>query len=200
MVREVSPCPCFTPGAAIATARGLRSIETLAIGDTVVTADNGLQPILWIGRRRLSLAEIERCDELRPILVRRDAFGEGRPDRDMLVSPKHRFLVPWISASGVWEERLIAAERLTDHDRIGPAHVLGATYIHLLFERHQVIMANHAWTESFLPDASNWERLGNAQRLEIETLYPQVTADGLARLADPARVIDDRPLWKQRMG
>lgn len=200
MVSDASASPCFTPGTLIVTARGLRPVDSLVVGDKVVTADNGLQPVLWVGRRRLGHAEIERRDELRPILVRRDALGPDCPNRDMLVSPKHRFLVPWLSASGVEEERLIAAERLTDHNRIGPAHVLGVTYLHLLFERHQVILADHVWTESFLPDKSTWERMGNAQRLEIEALYPEVLVGGLARLADPARPIDDRPLWQQRMG
>ncbi|MFT7594594.1 MAG: hypothetical protein ACI8R4_001915 [Paracoccaceae bacterium] len=43
---------CFTPGTLIETDRGDRLIETLHKGDLVRTRDNGLQPILWIGRQQ----------------------------------------------------------------------------------------------------------------------------------------------------
>ncbi|MFN6977544.1 MAG: Hint domain-containing protein, partial [Gemmobacter sp.] len=42
--------PCFTPGTLIATPRGERPIEDLKAGDKVITRDNGIQEIRWIGR------------------------------------------------------------------------------------------------------------------------------------------------------
>ena len=45
--------PCFTPGTMIATLRGERAVETLQQGDKIVTRDNGVQEIAWIGGRIL---------------------------------------------------------------------------------------------------------------------------------------------------
>lgn len=38
---------CFTPDTLVATARGLRAVERLSVGDLVLTRDNGPQPIRW---------------------------------------------------------------------------------------------------------------------------------------------------------
>jgi len=43
--------PCFTPGAMILTPQGERPVETLRIGDLVITRDNGPQPIRWISNQ-----------------------------------------------------------------------------------------------------------------------------------------------------
>lgn len=191
--------PCFTPGAMIATDKGLRAVETLEAGDRVLTADNGLQPIVWVGRRTLYREDLRHSDELQPILIRKDALGEGRPNKDLYVSPKHRFVVDWLKRDGRREEMLISADRLVDGHGIRPVRALGVSYFHLLFERHQVILANAAWTESFLPEPDVWQKIGAAQRCEIEALFPEVREEGIHVLADPARPLDRRPLWKRRM-
>lgn len=194
MWRPAPTTPCFTPGTRIATARGHRAIETLKPGDRVVTRDNGLAEILWIGRRTLSFGEIGRSEEFRPVLLRRGALGPDRPSRDMMVSPRHRFL----RQVGT-EEVLIQAARLVDWRGILPVPVLGVTYLHLLFARHQVILADGAWTESFRPDVVARAGLSNGQRLEIEALFPELRSTGLYRLTRPARPLDAEPLWKRRM-
>ena len=200
MARTKTTSPCFTPGTRIATARGWTPIEDIREGDRLLTADNGLRPVVWIGRRRIPRAELLRSDELMPVLIQAGALGEGRPDRAMIVSPKHRFVVDHVNAHGAREEVLMAADRLINHGSIKPVAALGVTYIHLLCEQHQVLLADGACAESFRPDASTWQRIGTAQRLEIEALFPEARDGGLERLSDPARPLDDRPLWKQRMG
>ncbi len=192
--------PCFTPGALIATGRGMTPVEELKPGDRVLTADNGLQPIVWIGRKTLRHPSEALREELRPVLIKAGALGGERPTRDIIVSPKHRFVVSWLKVDGRKEELLVAADRLINHTTIRPVTVLGVTYFHLLFERHQVILAEGAWTESFLPEPETWQRIGTAQRCEIEALFPEARTQGLHRLADPARPLDARPLWKRRMG
>ena len=62
--------PCFTPGTMIATLRGERAVETLQQGDKIVTRDNGVQEIAWIGGRVLGRADIQRATSLRPVLFR----------------------------------------------------------------------------------------------------------------------------------
>lgn len=44
---------CFTPGTGIATPKGEVAFERLKKGDRVLTRDNGIQTIRWIGRKKL---------------------------------------------------------------------------------------------------------------------------------------------------
>ncbi|MEM8803863.1 MAG: Hint domain-containing protein [Pseudomonadota bacterium] len=180
--------PCFTPGTLIATDKGARAIETLSRGDMVVTRDNGLRKIGWIGRRTFSYAEVNDAPELRPVLVRRDVFGEGNPARDMIVSPAHRFL---ISVDGE-PEALVAVRELVDGVRVIEAPVLGVSYIHILCHAHEVILANGAWTESFHPDDQVVQDMADDQRAELLALYPEIATIGAARRFPAARPVISR--------
>lgn len=185
--------PCFTPGTLIATDRGQRPVETLRRGDKVVTRDNGLQRIYWVGRRDLSFGALGKSPGLQPILVRAGALGEGLPSRDMLVSPNHRFLRELNPIAGETrgqvEEVLVAARHLVDHRRVTPANSLGVSYIHILCSRHQVILANGAWTESFHPDDRVMRALETSQRKELTELFPDIETIGASAIFPPARKI-----------
>ena len=183
--------PCFTPGTKIATSRGAVRVEALLRGDKVVTRDNGLQRIHWIGRNSLSRNDLAHADAPKPILVRAGAFGEGRPHRDMIVSPNHRFLVGAehspIELHG--DEALIAARHLVDQRTVIPATMLGVSYIHILCSRHEVILADGVWTETFHPDDLVMRALGNAQRTEILELFPEVATIGAAQRFPAVRTV-----------
>ena len=84
---------CFTPGTRITTLRGQVPVETLKEGELVLTRDNGYQPILWIGRRALSAAELDENPAFQPVLLRASSLGPGVPERDMMVSQQHRMLI-----------------------------------------------------------------------------------------------------------
>lgn len=182
----VAVSPCFTPGALIATERGWRPVETLSRGDRVVTRDNGLKRISWIGRRDISYAELSDFPGLQPILIRRGTFGEGMPERDMLVSPNHRFLT---TSPFYREEGLVAARHLSDQPGVSKAQVLGVSYLHILLDAHQVILANGAWTESFHPDDATLRALGARTAAELLALFPEIATVGAARRFPPARKI-----------
>ena len=49
-----------------------------------------------------------------------------------------------------------------------------------MFDRHEVVLSNGAWTESFQPGDYSLKGIGNAQRSEIFELFPELqTAEGL---------------------
>ena len=183
--------PCFTPGTLIATDKGVRPVEDLSRGDRVVTRDNGLRQINWVGRRMFGYSELASDAGLQPILIRRDAFGRGYPARDMIVSPNHRFLVGLDISPllGGEEEGLVAARHLVDGNRVKPAQMLGVSYIHILCNAHEVILANGVWTESFHPDDAVMIALADTQRKEILNLFPEIATMGAARRFPPARPI-----------
>ncbi|MCB1339585.1 MAG: Hint domain-containing protein, partial [Pseudooceanicola sp.] len=146
-----SVVPCFTPGTMIATPKGERAVETLAVGDRIITRDNGIQSIRWIGTRTLKGAEL--AAHLMPVRIARGALGNGLPERDMLVSPNHRVLVASDKTALYFEESevLVAAKHLTGLDGVDVVAAEDVTYIHFMFDQHEVVLSNGSWTESFQP-------------------------------------------------
>lgn len=175
--------PCFTPGTLIATPRGERKIDDLRIGDRVITRDNGIQEIAWIGRKHLTGREILQQPHLRPVLIKRGALGHGLPERDMMVSPNHRMLVSSEKTQLYFEETevLAAAKHMVGADGIHAVDPMQTTYIHFMFERHEVVLANGAWSESFQPGDYSLGGIADPQRDEILALFPDLrTAKGRA--------------------
>ena len=166
-------------------------METLTRGDRVVTRDNGLKRIMWVGHKTFDYRDLSEIDTLQPILVQRDAFGEGVPARDMIVSPEHRFMVgPEVSPlMGGDDEALVAARHLVDHQRVRPASMLGVSYIHIMMNAHEVILANGSWTESFHPEDHVIRALAPNQRQEILTMFPEIATVGAAKRFPPVRPI-----------
>jgi Ca2+-binding RTX toxin-like protein len=174
---------CFTPGTLIATARGEVPVQALQVGDRVITRDNGMQPIAWVGRRSLGPADFLIRPEFRPVLIAKGALGHDLPERDMLVSPNHRMLLVDDRNLLQFQDRevLAAAKHLTGRPGITKVAPARLTYLHFMFDRHQVVLADGAWTESFQPGAHSMDGLAEAQREEILTLFPQLkTPDGVA--------------------
>ncbi len=168
--------PCFTPGTVIATRSGERLVEDLQVGDRVITRDNGLQEIRWIGRRDLKGPELIRAPHLRPVLIRAGSLGQGLPLRDMLVSPQHRMLINNSETALYFEDRevLAAAKHLTGFDGVDSVEASDVSYIHIMFDQHEVVLSNGSWSESFQPGDQILDGMGDAQRDEIFDLFPEL--------------------------
>ncbi|MEM9970941.1 MAG: Hint domain-containing protein, partial [Pseudomonadota bacterium] len=184
--------PCFTPGTRIATMTGEKPVEELAVGDRVITRDNGAQEVRWIGSKSLSGMQMAAAPQLQPILIRKGALGNGLPERDMLVSPQHRVLVNTPRVGMIFNEPevLVAAKHLIDAEagivRVVPSET---TYVHMMFDHHEVVLSDGAWTESFQPGDLAMAGITEGQRAEIEELFPELSgasgreAYGAARLS-----------------
>ncbi len=184
--------PCFTPGTLIATPKGERKVEDLVVGDRVITRDNGMQVIRWIGNRDISGDELATKAHLRPVLIRQGALGNDLPERDMMVSPQHRVLVANDKTALYFEERevLVAAKHLTDMEGIDVVEVSQTTYIHIMFDRHEVILSDGIWTESFQPGDMSLAGVGDASREEILELFPELaTRDGIEAYASARKAL-----------
>lgn len=191
---DASPTPCFTPGSRIATARGEVAVQALRVGDQVVTRDNGLQEIRWIGTRHFQGRELAKTPHLYPILIRAGALGGGLPERDMRLSPNHRVLVSSDQTALYFKERevLVAAKHLVNNRGVFKLECLFASYIHFLFERHEVVLCDGSWSESFQPAAQALRGIGNAQRQEILEIFPDLANGRGSNRFDPARRILSR--------
>jgi len=168
--------PCFTPGTAVATPRGERLVEELKVGDKIITRDNGIQEIRWLGHKTLDYGQLSRATHMKPVLIRQGSLGNGLPERDMLVSPNHRMLVANDRTALYFDEHevLVSAKHLVNNKGVQNVDALGVTYIHFMFDQHEVVLANGTWTESFQPGDYTLAGIGNAQRGEIFDLFPEL--------------------------
>ena len=188
----LSVTPCFTPGTLIATPRGEMPAELLKVGDKVVTRDNGIREILWVGRNDMNWRDMQAMAHLKPVLIREGALGDGLPDRDMMVSPNHRILVSNQLTVLHFDEPevLVAAKHLIGGNGLQSIDSFGTTYIHFLFDRHEILLSNGCWSESFQPDDFSLKGLGNAQRSEIQELFPELkTRKGPIRFGAARRIL-----------
>lgn len=179
---EIEQVICFTPGARIATQTGEVRVERLQAGDRVFTRDNGIQPLRWVGRRDLTPDEMRAHPEFQPVLIRQGALGKDLPERDMLVSPQHRMLLTSDLAEVMFDERevLVAAKHLTGLDGVDQVQTGSASYLHLMFDHHEVVLADGAWSESFQPGDYSLRGIGADQRAEVLTLFPELeSTEGL---------------------
>jgi hypothetical protein len=171
---------CFTPGTMILTAAGPRPVEGLVAGDLVQTKDNGCQPILWTGRRRLSGARLFAMPHLAPIRFRAGAIDKSVPDDGLLLSPDHRIVLRGVRARALFncDEVLVAARDLVNDGSIRAQRGLReVTYIHLLLPAHEIVFANSVETDSFHPASVALSTIEDSQRTELFRLLPFLEAD-----------------------
>lgn len=140
-VSELVP-PCFTPGTLIETIDGPCAVEDICEGDLLRTADDGYQPVVWVGR-----CNVPALGKYAPVRIAQGTLGNTR---DLIVSPQHRILVEgWQAELYAGQDAvLIAARHLIDGKTI---HVLNGgevDYIHLGFAAHALVKSEGIWTES----------------------------------------------------
>ncbi len=181
---------CFTPGTRIKTARGEVDAEQIAKGDWVLTRDNGYQQVTWSGRRDLDAADLSRTPEFAPVFIPAGALGPSCPERDMVVSPQHRVMMssPETQLLFAEDEVLVAAADLVG--RFGIRRMRGArqaSYIHFMFNQHELVMSDGIWTESFQPGQAALRSMDNAQRDEILALFPALASDQVTAAFEAAR-------------
>jgi serralysin len=171
--------PCFTAGTMILTPTGPRPVESIRPGDLVTTLDDGPQVVRWVGRRDLGLGDLVRHPALQPVELTADALGPGVPETALSVSPQHRVLLTGASCALFFgeDEVLVPAHQLVGRpgvrQRLGPV-----SYVHLLFDKHQIVQTHGLWSESFQPGPMVLGKMPDAQREELFALFPD--------LADPA--------------
>ena len=143
---------CLTGGCHVRTPKGSRRAMDLQVGDLVWTLDHGYQPILWVGKRELSAAELARNPRHGPIRLAPSSLAEGVPRRSTMLSPQHRVLIASPIAQRIYgsTEVLVAAKKLVNFDGIEQFEANAVHYVHILFERHEIIEADGALVESLL--------------------------------------------------
>lgn len=178
----VETIPCFVAGTMIDTPDGPRAVESLTAGDLVVTRDDGPQPLRWTGMRA-----VPATGKMAPICIRENALGIHG---EIMVSPLHRVLVKDVLAELMFGEAevLIAAKDLVNDHSIRAVEGGEVDYVHLMFDRHQVIYSEGLATESFLPGPQTTKSFEAEIVEEIATIFPELdllTGEGYGPAARP---------------
>lgn len=179
---------CFTRGTRLETPRGSIPIEELTEGELVHTLDHGPQPIRWIGSVKITSDQLQLSEKIRPIRIQAGALGRGVPQTDLVVSPQHRLLIRSPIAQRMFGEPevLLSAKMLLRADGIEIVQELEEVwYFHILFDRHEVLIANGTAAESLYTGPMALQALSPKAQAEIFRLFPTFREQG--RMPPPAR-------------
>jgi len=151
--------------------------EVMVMGDLVLTRDNGLQPLRWIGTRRFGWRALGLNPMLRAVRICAGALGAGMPARDMIVSPNHRLL---IVSDG--DERLLPAYSLLGRAGISRVNASDVCYYQLMCEAHELVMVDECWSESYRATVAGLSALDGSARDQLTQILPDLSSgkDGFA--------------------
>ncbi|MBE0452397.1 MAG: Hint domain-containing protein [Roseovarius sp.] len=163
--------PCFVAGTMIAVPGGLVAVENLRPGDRVLTRDHGACPVRWIGQRT-----VPGVGDFAPVRLAPAALGDHGEIR---VSPQHRVLLcDWRAQLFLAEDEVLCpAHMLVNGDTIHRAPCASVTYVHVMFDAHEIVYAEGLATESFLV-GDYLCREGTALRAELLSLFPELAVVG----------------------
>ena len=168
---DIPPVVCFVAGTLIETASGQAPVEDLAPGDLVRTLDRGFRPLTWVGRKRVRAA-----GSVAPVRFDTGALGNTRP---LLVSPQHRMLISGWHTELLFGETEILVPAVALVGRPGVTRVAGGwtEYVHILFDRHEIVFAEGVPSESFFLGERAIASLDAEAADEVRRLFPEL-ADG----------------------
>lgn len=136
---------CLVEGTSIKTRRGDVLVEDLKVGEMVLTATGGYQPIIWRDQTVITKHQQVDAPNLRPVRIKPRVLGN---DDALFVSQQHCMVVEMRG-----HRRFIRAKHMAEYTTF--AHIVKAKkdiiYHHILLPEHAVIYANDAATESFYP-------------------------------------------------
>lgn len=163
---------CFTEGTLIDVPGGRVPVERLRVGDAVLTRDHGAQVLRWVGRVVRAAVGADA-----PVEIAAGTFGDHGTVR---LSPNHRVLVTGARAELLFGEAevLVKAQHLVDGRAVRVVEGGEVAYLHLLFDRHEVVVANGLACESYHP--GSLAGCDAEARDEVLRLFPALREDGAA--------------------
>ncbi|MBV0912431.1 Hint domain-containing protein [Anianabacter salinae] len=159
---------CFAAGTLVETPHGPRRVERLCPCDMVTIHGGGAAPLRWVGRGRHRPAPGEG-----PVRFRAGALGNPR---DLVVSPQHRIYVEDWRAELLFgtEAVLIAAKDFVNGVDVVQDEVDIVTYVHLLFDSHQIVLSEGVPTESLYPGPFAIDAMTEDARREVLEIFPGI--------------------------
>lgn len=179
LAEQPSGVAVLTQGTRVRTPSGECLVEELREGSIVLTREHGGQPVLWVGRRKVSAARMTVDPETKPVRLRAGAIRSGQPDADLLVSPYQQILVSGKRARKLigQDEVFANAADLVDGSLISTDRgAEDVSYYQILLGRHEVIWANGVPLESQHPAFSELESTQSDDQSRLVSLFPGLSA------------------------
>lgn len=185
-------CVSFSRGTHITMSTGeQRPIEDIKVGDKVLTRDNGVQQVRWVGHQT-----VRASGAFAPIVIKEGTFNNTRALR---LSPNQRIFVyqRHDRVKAGQKEVVVKADLLVNGDTVTRSDGGFVEYYQILFDAHEFIYAEGVATESLtvdqrtspaLPDEIQ-KRLGVGVGRKINRPQPFDVAEGMLDNAIAADIL-----------
>lgn len=181
--------PCLTTGTKVETDKGPVAVEDLKVGMTVLGPDGKHLTLRMVLTAPFGARQLHENEKLYPVRIVAGALGNGLPHCDLVVSRQHRMLLnaPVVARMFDHSEVLVPAIKLTALPGIYVDDTLQqVTYFHLVFDKHEIIYAEGAATESLYTGPEALRSVSKEARQELLTMFPQLADQkGMGRPALP---------------
>lgn len=137
---------CFLAHSMILTLNGYVPIESIQIGEEIVTYNQNqlcLRKVVWIGKKQAVVKSyLPEDDAGYPVRIVKNAIADKVPYKDMLITAEHCLFI---------NHHFIPVRMLVNGQSIYYDHSMhDYTYYHLELNKHSIIKADGVLTESFL--------------------------------------------------
>lgn len=156
---------CYVKGTLILTKHGYVPIEKIRAGHKVVTQGKiknhtlhskvKVEPVVWISKFK---------SNIKPICIKKNAFGKNYPFQDLLVSPDHSMII---------HNKMIRAKYLVNSVSIYQIDYEEVVYYHLECQHHSAIVANGVLSETYV-DLDNRHLFEESVRIQAPTFIPVI--------------------------
>lgn len=173
---------CFGHDTRIGTPNGEDRVIDLHIGDKVLTLDHEAQSVRWLGRRT-----VPGVGSLAPVVISAGTLGTTR---DLTLSQNHKVLLSGPGPQLVLgvDEALVSVKMLADDKAIRIRPTGFVTYVHIMFDRHEILWANGCLVESLRIGVQAIGGLEPEQMAELEEIFPGISHSRLPSFP-PARAV-----------
>jgi len=162
----------FVAGTRVATPLGYVTVERLQAGDRILTADSRHAKLIWVGTTRVVARgghapvrfETGVMDNIRPLRL-----GQG-----------HRVRVTGWRAELLFDAEAVLASAksfVNDMDVVIDPSAAEITYVHLMFEQHEVVLAENVACETLRAGPDGRRVLDEMARSAVELHHPAMPGE-----------------------
>lgn len=189
---------CFAQDTFIQTTEGTKKVQDLQVGDMVETYSSGPQEIHWIGRRQFNKEDLRQNPKLLPVKIAKGSLGKNIPENDLWVSRQHRMILQSKIIEKMFDAPQVFAPAITLVDLNGvevDENVESVTYFHFMCQKHEIVIANGALTESLYFGEQTIKTLPPESVEEIYSIFPELLCS--TALPAPAAKLSENKQAKQ---
>ncbi|SMX47446.1 Hint domain-containing protein [Maliponia aquimaris] len=155
---------CFEQSVRVATPRGYVRVDKLEVGQTVCTWGGTKREVRWLGHK-----SVDGTGSMAPVRFAKGTIGNFATVK---LSPQHRVLIsaPEADLQFGASEVLVPAISLVDGKNVRQVQKETVTYVHILLDRHDILIAEGAPCESLFPGLRTRELLSAEDRAAISSV------------------------------